>query len=47
MASNREFGFDHTLTVGVISGPNRDIFSQTVVTIGGGIQADTAISLGE
>ena len=38
------FGFDHTLTVGVISGLNRDIFSQTGVTISGGIQTDAAIN---
>ncbi|XP_027153123.1 protease Do-like 8, chloroplastic [Coffea eugenioides] len=40
------FGFDHTLTVGVISGLNRDIFSQTGVTIGDGIQTDAAINPG-
>lgn len=46
LAIGNPFGFDHTLTVGVISGLNRDIFSQTGVTIGGGIQTDAAINPG-
>ncbi|KAF2299204.1 hypothetical protein GH714_030957 [Hevea brasiliensis] len=33
LAIGNPFGFDHTLTVGVISGLNRDIFSQTGVTL--------------
>ncbi|KAG0476217.1 hypothetical protein HPP92_013058 [Vanilla planifolia] len=45
-AIGNPFGFDHTLTVGVISGLNRDIFSQSGVTIGGGIQTDAAINPG-
>ncbi|XP_057481807.1 protease Do-like 8, chloroplastic [Actinidia eriantha] len=46
LANGNPFGFDHTLTVGVISGLNRDIFSQTGVTIGGGVQTDAAINPG-
>nr|AFK34777.1 unknown [Lotus japonicus] len=46
LAIGNPFGFDHTLTVGVISGLNRDIFSQTGVTIGGGIQTDAAVNPG-
>ncbi|CAL0317200.1 unnamed protein product [Lupinus luteus] len=46
LAIGNPFGFDHTLTVGVISGLNRDIFSQTGVTIGGGIQTDASINPG-
>ncbi|XVF14252.1 hypothetical protein REPUB_Repub09cG0042300 [Reevesia pubescens] len=46
LAIGNPFGFDHTLTVGVISGLNRDIFSQTGVMIGGGIQTDAAINPG-
>ncbi|PHT89674.1 Protease Do-like 8, chloroplastic [Capsicum annuum] len=46
LAIGNPFGFDHTLTVGVISGLNRDIYSQTGVTIGGGIQTDAAINPG-
>ncbi|KNA25289.1 hypothetical protein SOVF_007920 [Spinacia oleracea] len=46
LAIGNPFGFDHTLTVGVISGLNRDIFSQNGVTIGGGIQTDAAINPG-
>lgn len=46
LAIGNPFGFDHTLTVGVISGLNRNIFSQTRVTIGGGIQTDAAINPG-
>ncbi|XP_041004521.1 protease Do-like 8, chloroplastic isoform X2 [Juglans microcarpa x Juglans regia] len=46
LAIGNPFGFDHTLTVGVISGLNRDIFSQVGVTIGGGVQTDAAINPG-
>jgi hypothetical protein len=46
LAIGNPFGFDHTLTVGIISGLNRDIFSQAGVTIGGGIQTDAAINPG-
>ncbi|KAJ4974450.1 hypothetical protein NE237_007624 [Protea cynaroides] len=46
LAIGNPFGFDHTLTVGVISGLNREIFSQAGVTIGGGIQTDAAINPG-
>lgn len=46
LAIGNPFGFDHTLTVGVISGLNREIFSQTGVTIGGGIQTDASINPG-
>ncbi|CAN6484599.1 unnamed protein product [Victoria cruziana] len=46
LAIGNPFGFDHTLTVGVISGLNREIFSQTGVTISGGIQTDAAINPG-
>jgi len=40
------FGFDHTLTTGVISGLNRDIRSTLGSTIPGGIQTDAAINPG-
>ncbi|KAL5725426.1 Protease Do-like 8 [Ranunculus cassubicifolius] len=46
LAIGNPFGFDHTLTVGVLSGLNREIFSKTGVTIGGGIQTDAAINPG-
>ncbi|KAI4352582.1 hypothetical protein L6164_006819 [Bauhinia variegata] len=46
LAIGNPFGFDHTLTVGVISGLNREIFSRAGVTIGGGIQTDAAINPG-
>jgi len=46
LAIGNPFGFDHTLTVGVVSGLNRDIQSQTGVVIGGGIQTDAAINPG-
>ncbi|PKA66632.1 Protease Do-like 8, chloroplastic [Apostasia shenzhenica] len=46
LAIGNPFGFDHTLTAGVISGLNRDILSQAGVTIGGGIQTDAAINPG-
>ena len=40
------FGFDHTLTTGVISGVEREIQSRAGVLIGGGIQTDAAINPG-
>lgn len=40
------FGFDHTLTTGVISGLGREIQSRAGVLIGGGIQTDAAINPG-
>ncbi|KAL4577122.1 hypothetical protein LXL04_013225 [Taraxacum kok-saghyz] len=49
LAIGNPFGFDHTLTVGVISGLNRDIFSQTAVTISGlnrDIFSQTAVTIG-
>ncbi|KAG6578588.1 Protease Do-like 8, chloroplastic, partial [Cucurbita argyrosperma subsp. sororia] len=46
LAIGNPFGFDHTLAVGVISGLNRDVFSRTGVTIGGGIETDAAINPG-
>ncbi|XP_077250019.1 trypsin family protein with PDZ domain-containing protein isoform X2 [Tasmannia lanceolata] len=46
LAIGNPFGFDHTLTVGVISGLNREIFSQAGVTIAGGVQTDAAINPG-
>ncbi|KAI8019882.1 hypothetical protein LOK49_LG04G02813 [Camellia lanceoleosa] len=46
LAIGNPFGFDHTLTVGIINGLNRDIFSQTGVIIGGGIQTDATINPG-
>jgi S1-C subfamily serine protease len=46
LAIGNPFGFDNTITVGVISGLNLDIFSQAGVTFGGGIQTDAAIKPG-
>lgn len=46
LAIGNPFGFDHTLTTGIVSGLNRDIQSQTGVVIGGGIQTDAAINPG-
>ncbi|XP_026438030.1 protease Do-like 8, chloroplastic [Papaver somniferum] len=46
LAIGNPFGFDHTLTVVVISGLNREINSQAGVTISGGIQTDAAINPG-
>ena len=37
------FGFDHTLTTGIVSGLNRTIQSPSQVAISGGIQTDAAI----
>eukprot|EP00252_Welwitschia_mirabilis_P020799 TRINITY_DN5177_c0_g1_i1.p1 TRINITY_DN5177_c0_g1~~TRINITY_DN5177_c0_g1_i1.p1 ORF type:complete len:472 (+),score=86.14 TRINITY_DN5177_c0_g1_i1:170-1585(+) len=45
-AIGNPFGFDHTLTAGILSGLNREIFSQTGITINGGIQTDAAINPG-
>lgn len=45
MLSNwKPLSFDHTLTVGIISGLNQDIFSGAGVKIGGGIKTDAAIN---
>ncbi|GAQ79514.1 hypothetical protein KFL_000320130 [Klebsormidium nitens] len=46
LAIGNPFGFDHTLTTGVVSGLDRDIQSVTGVLIGGGIQTDAAINPG-
>ncbi|GBG83727.1 hypothetical protein CBR_g37528 [Chara braunii] len=46
LAIGNPFGFDHTLTTGVISGLDRDIESRTGLVIGGGIQTDAAINPG-
>eukprot|EP00878_Enallax_costatus_P041975 GHUV01048917.1.p1 GENE.GHUV01048917.1~~GHUV01048917.1.p1 ORF type:complete len:481 (+),score=112.06 GHUV01048917.1:376-1818(+) len=46
LAIGNPFGFDKTLTTGVISGLNRDIRSQLGSTIPGGIQTDAAINPG-
>jgi len=46
LAIGNPFGFDHTLTAGIVSGLNRDIFSETGVVIGGGIQTDASINPG-
>eukprot|EP00850_Spirogloea_muscicola_P006523 SM000031S11532 [mRNA] locus=s31:127873:131993:- [translate_table: standard] len=46
LAIGNPFGFDHTLTTGIVSGLNRDIYSQTGVVIGGGVQTDAAINPG-
>ena len=40
------FGFDHTLTVGVVSGLNREVQSVVGSIIPGGIQTDAAINPG-
>eukprot|EP00775_Hariotina_reticulata_P004079 gene4079-4326_t len=46
LAIGNPFGFDHTLTTGVISGLSRDIRSQLGSIIPGGIQTDAAINPG-
>ncbi|KAJ7563228.1 hypothetical protein O6H91_03G101900 [Diphasiastrum complanatum] len=46
LAIGNPFGFDHTLTVGVISGLNRDISTQVGGIISGSIQTDAAINPG-
>ncbi|GJP30522.1 hypothetical protein CLOM_g3692 [Closterium sp. NIES-68] len=45
-AIGNPFGFDHTLTAGVLSGLNRDIYSAAGVVIAGGVQTDAAINPG-
>ena len=40
------FGFDHTLTTGVVSGLNREVQSVVGSIIPGGIQTDAAINPG-
>ena len=45
-AIGNPFGFDHTLTIGVVSGLDRQIESQVGSTITGGIQTDAAINPG-
>ncbi|KAK9811738.1 hypothetical protein WJX72_009303 [[Myrmecia] bisecta] len=46
LAIGNPFGFDHTLTTGVVSGIGREIQSQAGTVIGGGIQTDAAINPG-
>eukprot|EP00890_Picochlorum_soloecismus_P001710 jgi/Picsp_1/253/NSC_00252-R1_protease do-like chloroplastic-like len=46
LAIGNPFGFDHTLTKGIISYVGRGFQSQTGSTIGGGIQTDAAINPG-
>ncbi|CAL8469139.1 g8680 [Coccomyxa elongata] len=46
LAIGNPFGFDHTLTTGVISGLGRQIQSQVGSSIGGAIQTDAAINPG-
>ncbi|KAL3159581.1 hypothetical protein ABBQ38_009994 [Trebouxia sp. C0009 RCD-2024] len=46
LAIGNPFGFDHTLTTGVVSGIGREIQSQAGAVIGGGIQTDAAINPG-
>lgn len=46
LAIGNPFGFDHTLTTGVVSGLGREIASAAGVIIGGGIQCDASINPG-
>jgi len=46
LAIGNPFGFDHTLTTGVVSGLDREIQSKVGTTISGGIQTDAAINPG-
>ncbi|KAK9867103.1 hypothetical protein WJX84_002755 [Apatococcus fuscideae] len=46
LAIGNPFGFDHTLTTGVVSGIGREIQSPLGITIGGGIQTDASINPG-
>ncbi|KAK9840383.1 hypothetical protein WJX74_008971 [Apatococcus lobatus] len=46
LAIGNPFGFDHTLTTGVVSGVGREIQSPLGITIGGGIQTDASINPG-
>jgi len=46
LAIGNPFGFDHTLTKGIISYIGRGFQSQTGSTIGGGIQTDAALNPG-
>lgn len=46
IAIGAPFGFEHSLTAGVVSALGRGFQSQTGTTIGGGIQTDAAINPG-
>jgi S1-C subfamily serine protease len=46
LAIGNPFGFEHTLTVGVVSALGRGFQSMTGSTIGGGIQVDAALNPG-
>jgi S1-C subfamily serine protease len=46
LAIGNPFGFQHTLTSGIVSGLNREIRSQVGSVIPGGIQTDAAINPG-
>lgn len=47
LAIGNPFGFEHTLTTGIISALERGFASQTGSTIGGGIQHDASVNPGE